>query len=807
MYHYQIGTHTAEQYKVMRESICSDDNEYTEFVRDCTMEKEHSATRGVFYLTEDEAEIIKAKPEVRFIQLDPHFHPEPYEVSEDDLHCMIEETYRYNAPVKHYNQYATGGSSDNYFPTSSQLTTADLRRCGYQLARTTRRNGPKPRRDIWNTDIKMNEYNIEQTGTGLDVDICCMDNGTWIGHIEFINNRPASESPTGYIGGNVLPGDGICDCLDMVLDAPYYLDPDWFNASPGSRLMTRWDGTTVPTESEARAWWGSVSNRSTAFASYGTVNVSSTYTRARANGDFNTAPWSATHGTQCASQIYGRTHGWAYNANKWVIDGYSNVYGLGIDKTFELQKIFHQAKPINPKYGTKDPTISSNSWGYRATPPSSGYATHRGSQTQYTTDSNKPQFMRYVGDAGDGGRMKCEFVDGALTVAGEELIDAGVIFVVAAGNSTQKQTKSNHPDYNNFFHTSSSGTINDGSTFSQFGYAVYPTTNRPGMPQHIGKRTDPGLTFNFGVANNGASNYYFTSGSDRVVDAIGGGPNLTPQVNAGDTINFSVNVSGHPFYIKTSPTTGTGNQAPGVTNNGATTGTISFTPATPGTYYYICQYHSSMQGQIIVSPNQVMCPAINIGALDDNSMASSGGAFAERKVNYSDMGEAIDCFAPADGSLAATTKFYGTDIPRYDSTYVSKSGNTTWSDGQTGSPLESRDTRFGGTSSACPIAAGIIASVMQYNRNWTYLDVKAWLKTLYVHPTVDGNSLQGFHDIAEETTSNGNGHADLNALQGADARIIYQGGTFSHTTKETTPKDLTLGNGIDFGGSIEITRD
>ena len=153
---------------------------------------------------------------------------------------------------------------------------------------------------------------------------------------------------------------------------------------------------------------------------------------------------------------------------------------------------------------------------------------------------------------------------------------------------------------------------------------------------------DPGLTFNFGVANNGASNYYFTSGSDRVVDAIGGGPNLTPQVNAGDTINFSVNVSGHPFYIKTSPTTGTGNQAPGVTNNGAVTGTISFTPATPGTYYYICQYHSSMQGQIIVSPNQVMCPAINIGALDDNSMASSGGAFAERKVNYSDMGEAID---------------------------------------------------------------------------------------------------------------------------------------------------------------------
>ena len=72
-----------------------------------------------------------------------------------------------------------------------------------------------------------------------------MDNGTWIGHIEFINNRPANESPTDYEGGNVLPGDGICDVLSLVHDAPYYIDPDWFNAAPGSRLETRWDGTVL----------------------------------------------------------------------------------------------------------------------------------------------------------------------------------------------------------------------------------------------------------------------------------------------------------------------------------------------------------------------------------------------------------------------------------------------------------------------------------------------------------------------------------------------------------------------------------
>ena len=92
-------------------------------------------------------------------------------------------------------------------------TTADLRRCGYQLLRTTRENGPKNKKCYLGKRTTVASANIKKYGTGKDVDIVCMDNGTWIGHIEFINNRPASESPTDYIGGNVLPGDGIRDVL------------------------------------------------------------------------------------------------------------------------------------------------------------------------------------------------------------------------------------------------------------------------------------------------------------------------------------------------------------------------------------------------------------------------------------------------------------------------------------------------------------------------------------------------------------------------------------------------------------------
>lgn len=794
MYHYQIGTHTAEQYKAMRESICSDDNEYTEFVRDCTMEKEHSETRGVFYLSESEADIIKAKPEVLFVQLDPHFHPEPYEVSEDDLHCAIEDRYRYNEGVKHHNYY----QSTSDFPGTP--TTADLRRCGYQLLRTTKKNGVKTKfgsNGIWNAYNDVVTSNIDYTGDGTDVDVICMDNGTWIGHIEFINNRPASESPTGYIGGNPLPGDGICDCLDVVLDGPYYLDPAWFDAAPSSRLETRWDGTTVPVESEARNWWSTSSNRSSQFASLGTINVSTNYTRLRANGDFNTAPYSGTHGTQCASQIYGRTHGWAFNANKWVIDGYSSPYGLGIDKTFELQKVFHQAKPNNPKYGTKNPTISSNSWGYRATPASSGYATHRGTQLQYTSDATKPLFMRYIGDDGDNGRMKCEFVDSAITVAGKELIDAGVIFVVASGNSSQKQTTWDHADYQNFYHTSSSGTIDDATTFTQFGYNVYPTINRPGFPQHIGKKYVNNATYNIATTAP-SSSVYTLNGTDR--NGSLSGNNATVNIRTGDTVNFNMNASGHPFYIKTVGGTGTGNQVSNPTATGqgnAGSGTVSWTPIHPGTYYYNCQYHGAMQGTIVVAQGEVEYPAINIGALDDYFATGN----LERKVNYSDMGPRIDCYAPADGSLAATTKFYGIDIPRYDSTYVSKTNNTTWSDGQTGSPLESRDTRFSGTSSACPVAAGLIATIVQYNRDWTYTDVKNWLATL------QNKTSSEFYIGTEDTGPNDTGWADRNKIQGSTPRVIYQGGTFSHTTKETTIKDVTFGNGIGITGSLGFNRD
>jgi len=100
------------------------------------------------------------------------------------------------------------------------------------------------------------------------------------------------------------------------------------------------------------------------------------------------------------------------------------------------------------------------------------------------------------------------------------------------------------------------------------------------------------------VTNSGASAYTL-SGSDRNGSVSGNNPTLA--FNAGDKVRFTVNASGHPFYVKTAQVTGTGSTASGVTNNGAESGNVDWTVGSAGTYYYICQFHSAMSNSITVS--------------------------------------------------------------------------------------------------------------------------------------------------------------------------------------------------------------
>ena len=137
----------------------------------------------------------------------------------------------------------------------------------------------------------------------------------------------------------------------------------------------------------------------------------------------------------------------------------------------------------------------------------------------------------------------------------------------------------------------------------------------------------------------------------------------------------------------------------------------------------------------------------------------------------------------------------------FEATNLAKNLDVILKKEETGSPLTSRDVRFSGTSSACPNACGLIATILEFNRNWTVDDIKTWLGTLQ-----NQNTSTDFYDIAEETTANGNGHADLNGLQGATARVIYQGGTYGHSTKEITSKDVEFSQGVVVSGSFTMSR-
>ena len=107
----------------------------------------------------------------------------------------------------------------------------------------------------------------------------------------------------------------------------------------------------------------------------------------------------------------------------------------------------------------------------------------------------------------------------------------------------------------------------------------------------------PAESFSLDVTAPSSSDYNLV-GNDRNGSISANDPDIT--FNVGDTINFVVNASGHPFYLKTTAGTGTGNTVSGVTNNGTTNQTITWTPSSAGTYYYQCSLHGGMVGTITI---------------------------------------------------------------------------------------------------------------------------------------------------------------------------------------------------------------
>jgi plastocyanin len=107
------------------------------------------------------------------------------------------------------------------------------------------------------------------------------------------------------------------------------------------------------------------------------------------------------------------------------------------------------------------------------------------------------------------------------------------------------------------------------------------------------------IRYTFNVSSSGASAYVFNDTAQVYFPSNANNPTL--YLKRGDIYKFSVNASGHPFYIKTVAGAGTTNQyTSGVSGNGTQVGDITFKVPmdAPDTLYYQCSAHSSMVGTI-----------------------------------------------------------------------------------------------------------------------------------------------------------------------------------------------------------------
>ena len=207
---------------------------------------------------------------------------------------------------------------------------------------------------------------------------------------------------------------------------------------------------------------------------------------------------------------------------------------------------------------------------------------------------------------------------------------AGVLACVATGKErfTQGSAKKylkDHSIYADMTFDAGNGFFDD-NTCSKDSPNIYLHAKNPRegvtglMSEQVGDRKSNGLTFprvstfnrpapqaspkthTINVTNNGSLNYIFSGGGDRLtlfVDAA----NPVINIHLVDTLRLVMNAPGHPLWIKNSPVGGTGDAVliSACPNNGQSDDFIVFYPQAQGTYYYICEYHSEMVGQIIVS--------------------------------------------------------------------------------------------------------------------------------------------------------------------------------------------------------------
>ncbi len=206
------------------------------------------------------------------------------------------------------------------------------------------------------------------------------------------------------------------------------------------------------------------------------------------------------------------------------------------------------------------------------------------------------------------------FVSG---VSGVNDGNPGSVMQYDALQPNTQYSKSEHGDF--FISTGGSGAskIGNGGSLSKKYY---------GTTQTVSGGVGSSTIFNLSVTNNGSGNYVISGTDQTTTHNSANNPTIT--VKSGNILVFTVNAIGHPFLIKKVQSTGFLNSLPDyvVKGNGGqgTNSKVIFNTSglSAGTYYYNCQYHSSMKGTI-----NVTAATSSINGSDGTSTDFSGGRF------------------------------------------------------------------------------------------------------------------------------------------------------------------------------------
>ena len=520
MYKYTLAVTSAEYWNTIHNVLIVDSNEdgIPDRKVNCSDTKEHSPTRGTYWLTHEEATGISTHPQVKWIELSPSDYREVYPEPEP-------ATKRFRKDVKIYRDL------DGSNAPPGIATAGEANRTNWAL----RRVGLATNGDGWPNVVNSAAptfSDIKYSLTGKNVDLVIQDSGVLQYHPEFIDD------------------DGKSRVRDIILDGPYYIDPSYFTSN--SYTYTKPDGRIGITTASAHSWWENNGNRSGSFSSVGTVAIPDSYTVANSLGIGGTShTMTSSHGTGCAGLAAGKNFGLAFESNIWTISIFSPA-SQSVEASYDCMKIFHQNKPINTATGRKNPTVVNGSWGYYA-----GF--NSGTQVYYSWKGATGNFTGYASNSTGVQAYAYGLVNGsvyskhftttsrssATETAGDEMIAAGVVFVGASGNNNQRVgVGSDDAHINDYFTTLNSADGRSGIPGADSGGSTCPSGHRNFIhPSNIGfdSSNDFHPSINVGALDDVINDSYdgtrWASYSEMKVSYSNNGPGIDVFAPADETLS------------------------------------------------------------------------------------------------------------------------------------------------------------------------------------------------------------------------------------------------------------------------------